>query len=128
MGKNTNLNTGAPKHNKLTCKIIESDDFINLHLFYELRMLLGAAKMIKLFDENDMGNPSNYFRDSVYLHARNLYNFFDGEATYDSSIHTYVNYVFDVSLYIKFKSQLHAKVLHIGEPRVEEVGIPDTCN
>jgi len=47
MGKNTNLNTGAPKHNKLTCKIIESDDFINLHLFYELRMLLGAAKMIK---------------------------------------------------------------------------------
>src|ERR1035437_5595583 len=45
-------------------------------LFYELRMLLGAAKMCQLSEEIELGNPVNYFKDSIYIHARNLYIFF----------------------------------------------------
>ena len=50
---------------------------VNLeNLKYELRMLIGANKMTRLFEEKDMGNPTSLFKDSVYLHARNLYSFF----------------------------------------------------
>jgi len=45
-------------------------------LEYELRMLLGADKMVLLFEEKSVGNPVNFFKDSVYLHARCLYSFF----------------------------------------------------
>jgi len=88
-------------------------------LFHELRMLLGAAKMAKLFNENGMGNPENYFKDSVYLHARNLYNFFRGDARHDASVYDYVVHVFDVDLYIKWKNPLHNHVLHIKNTRTE---------
>jgi len=45
-------------------------------LEYELRMLLGADKMVSLSEEIGLGNQVNFFKDSVYLHARCLYTFF----------------------------------------------------
>lgn len=52
-------------------KIVDIKD-----LEYELRMLLGADKMVLLFEEKGVGNQVNFFKDSVYLHARCLYSFF----------------------------------------------------
>lgn len=45
-------------------------------LEYELRMLLGAAQLQQLTSDKLPGNIENYFKDSVYVHVRNLYNFF----------------------------------------------------
>lgn len=84
---------------------------------YELRQLLGAAQLVKLFDKKGMGNASSVLRDSVYLHARNLYNFFHGVARNDASIYEFTNHVFDVSFYIKWKNPLHNHVLHIKDSR-----------
>ncbi len=95
-------------------------DFLENDLFYELRMLLGAANMVKLFDEKDMGNPASLFRDSVYLHARNLYNFFEGCARHDASIHDFTSRVFNLGLYKKWRTALHNHVLHINEKRLKE--------
>ena len=93
--------------------------FIEEDLFYELRMLLGASKTTQLFDEKSMGNPTNFFKDSVYLHIRNLYNFFWGNANNDASVYDYIIHVFDVSLYIKWKKALHKHVLHIKNTRAK---------
>lgn len=43
---------------------------------YELRLLLGADKLLSLFEKHQPDNTANYFKDSIYLHARNLYSFF----------------------------------------------------
>ena len=48
-------------------------------LFYELRMLLGAAAMCDAAEKHNCGNVVNYFKDSVYLHARILYAFFTND-------------------------------------------------
>ena len=85
---------------------------------YELRQLLGAAKTVKLFDDNDLGNICSLTRDAIYLHARNLYNFFHGVARNDASVYEFTNHVFNVSLYIKWKGPLHNHVLHIKDSRV----------
>jgi|GEM_PF-1400330 len=91
--------------------------FLEEHLFYELRMLFGASKLVALFDKYDMGNAASLYRDSVYLHTRNLYNFFWGVAKNDVSIYEYINHVFDVALYLKWTNPLHAYVIHIQDKR-----------
>ncbi len=42
---------------------------------YELRLLLGADRLLSLFEEHQPDNTVNYFKDSIYLHARSLYSF-----------------------------------------------------
>lgn len=52
-------------------------------LAYELQLLLGAEVIVALIEKSDaevtqdqdkFGNAVNYFKDSVYLHSRNLLN------------------------------------------------------
>lgn len=95
-------------------------------LKYELRMLLGAAEIVKQVEQHDdvqnkdtqkFGNIVNYFKDSAYLHTRNLYNFFSGCAVHDGSVHDYTLYAFNLSLYKKWKKPLHQHVLHISNAR-----------
>jgi hypothetical protein len=45
-------------------------------LGHELRLLIGADEIVKLIEAHtyDFGNIVNYFKDSIYLHARNLLN------------------------------------------------------
>jgi len=92
---------------------------------YELRQLLGSAEIVKLFDKKDMGNLCSLMRDSIYLHARNLYNFFHGIARNDASVYEFTNHVFNVSLYIKWKTPLHNHVLHIKDSRVNPNNVID---
>ncbi|MBI3984182.1 hypothetical protein HY346_02690 [Candidatus Microgenomates bacterium] len=86
------------------------------HLKYELRMLLGAAKLQKYFSENFPGNTENYPKDSVYLHARNLYNFFTkSKSRDDGSITQYGDKVISSPLYPKpWGPALNNRVMHIG--------------
>lgn len=95
-------------------------DFISKHLFYELRMLLGAKKVLEVFDENEMGNICSLVRDSIYLHARNLYNFFSGKARNDASIGIFSDHEYNLGLYETYGDELHEAALHIKPQRIIE--------
>lgn len=83
-------------------------------LGYELRMLIGASEIAEALDS---GNQVNYVKDSVYLHARNLYNFFSSSARYDAKVSQFTNHIFDLSFYDLWKDPLHRHVLHIMDSR-----------
>lgn len=84
---------------------------------YELRMLLGAVKLCESSKKDDIGNIINYFKDSVYVHTRNLYNFFMANASNDAKVTAFGDYFFDSELYRTWKSALHNHVLHIKPQR-----------
>jgi|GEM_PF-2085128 len=90
-------------------------------LKYELRLLLGAAKICELNEQNkgrDIGNTINYFKDSAYIHVRNLYNFFAANTGNDAKVTQFTTQIFDVSLYTNtWKDALHTHVLHIKTSR-----------
>lgn len=88
-----------------------------IDLAYELRMLLGAAQICQLFDEFNVGNPVNYFKDSAYLHARNLYNFFAADTRNDAKVSQFTQHHFDLTLYRTWKSALHNHASHIKTSR-----------
>lgn len=98
------------------------------HLFYELRMLLGAAKMCTLAEENGWGNATNFFKDSVYIHARNLYSFFTDRTRDDVSIQDFGLSCMYSELYDEKREGLNRRVMHISPGRptrnetVEPVG------
>jgi hypothetical protein len=80
-------------------------------------MLFGAAKMWNLANDKDFGNPTNYFMDAAFVHARNLYNFFTGRAVHDASVRQFTQEQFDLSLYYTWKDALHNHVLHVNDSR-----------
>ena len=89
-------------------------------LAYELRMLLGAAKLCQLFEAYDVGNQVNFFKDSVYLHSRNLYNFFAANANNDAKVTQFIPqtvHTFDLSLYNTWIGPLHDHASHIKTSR-----------
>jgi len=86
-------------------------------LEYELRMLLGAAKQCQLFDEHDIGNPINYAKDSIYLHARNLYNFFSANTANDARVTKFTSHQFNLTFYGIWIDALHNHASHIKESR-----------
>lgn len=86
-------------------------------LEYELRMLLGAAIIYSLLEKINAGNPVNYVRDSVYLHARNLYNFFSADTRNDAKVTQFTQHSFDLSFYDTWKDALHTHASHIKTSR-----------
>lgn len=88
-------------------------------LKYELRMLIGADRMVQLFEEKDIGNPINYFKDSVYLHARNLYSFFYKNSRKEITN----NYNFDMTEYSSnWMIPLNNYVMHIDDDNKRNIG------
>lgn len=90
-------------------------------LQYELRLLLGAAKIASILEKTASGNVINYAKDSVYLHARNLYNFFSGNATNDARVKQFTDHSFDLTTYNLWIGALHDHVLHIKTKRSHNV-------
>lgn len=86
-------------------------------LAYELRMLFGAAKICQLFDEYNVDNPVNYAKDSVYLHARNLYNFFAADTGNDAKVTQFTRHQFDLTFYRIWIGPLHDHASHIKTAR-----------
>jgi len=87
------------------------------HLFYELRMLLGAANLCSLTEENEWGNVTNYFKDSVYLHVRNLYSFFTDRTRDDVSIEDFGHCCIYSGLYNEKREALNRRVMHVSPGR-----------
>lgn len=89
-------------------------------IFYELRMLLGAAEMCKLEGAIGSGNVINYFKDSAYLHARILYEFFtDANYQNDASIVQFGGHpTIAAKLYSEpFRNRLNRRVMHMNHSR-----------
>lgn len=83
---------------------------------YELRMLLGAAALCRQFA--DKGNLTNYFKDSVYLHARILYEFFTQPPTHDASIQQFGSPLMTSALYPSpLRDRLNRRVMHMNKSR-----------
>lgn len=92
------------------------------HLFYELRMLLGAAYMCDLAEKNRWEHATNYFKDSAYIHIRNLYVFFTDVSSNDISIEDFGVLKFYSDFYQQWREALNRRVMHIsqGRPRRNE--------
>jgi hypothetical protein len=83
---------------------------------YELRMLLGAAALCRRVA--DKGNITNYFKDSVYLHARILYEFFTQPPTHDASIQQFDHPLMTSTLYpLPLRDRLNRRVMHMNKSR-----------
>ncbi|VEG57096.1 Uncharacterised protein [Mycolicibacterium aurum] len=84
-------------------------------LGYELRLLLGADEIVQFMDaQGTFGNLVNYFKDSVYLHARNLLNALtNGCATDIGTIPSAIR----SEPYGRLKRSLEVYVMHIKETR-----------
>jgi hypothetical protein len=87
------------------------------HLEYELRQLLGATKVCSVLEKHHTGNIVNYVEDSVYVHVRNLYNFFAANAQYDAKVTEFTAHTFQLPLYDTWKQPLHVHALHIKVDR-----------
>jgi len=105
------------------------DDYLE-HLKYELRLLLGATKIVKTFEKEigpmEFKNIINYFKDSAYVHARNLFEFFmcDPKSTNDIKINEFAGHNFSivdyeewVETYAEWKESLNRHVMHISPGR-----------
>jgi hypothetical protein len=87
-------------------------------------MLLGAAEMCKIAEKRDSGNIVNYFKDSVYVHARILYEFFtNADYKNDASIVQFGGQPTIVStLYSEsFRQRLNRRVMHMSHARGQNV-------
>lgn len=93
--------------------------FIENELYYELRCLLGAATIWQIFKNNDQGFDVAVAADSVYLHARNLFNFFTKQQSkHDISITEFgLKAPFKVPIWNKWEGALNRHVSHISPGR-----------
>lgn len=98
--------------------MIDEED--SKHLVYELRHLLGAAIIVSEFKNQPaikIGNNINYFKDSAYVHTRNLYNFFLSKSNNDLKITKYLTNDFNLKLCIEWLEAINRHVLHISPDR-----------
>ncbi|MCV6985793.1 hypothetical protein H7H78_10240 [Mycobacterium shinjukuense] len=100
---------------------------------YELRLLIGADEIITIIEERDhgsvrdedkFGNIVNYFKDSIYLHSRNLLNALTNQLSTEigdipRGIHS--------ELYGKLKKPLERYVTHIDHIR-DQKGVTNRIN
>ena len=88
-------------------------------LFYELRMLLGAAAVCQKAEGHELGNVINYFKDSVYVHARILYEFFTNDKPKnDAGIIQFGYSTISSSLYPNpLEKRLNRRVMHMNFSR-----------
>jgi hypothetical protein len=93
---------------------------------YELQLLLGADEIVSFIEARDnaaasdadrFGNLVNYFKDSIYLHARNLLNALtNGYETEIGAIPTGIT----SAVYGNIKVSLERYVVHIKKPRNQQ--------
>src|SRR5437879_3434813 len=90
-------------------------------LGYELRMLLGAVEVCKVAEQHNHGNIVNFFKDSAYVHARILYEFFtNDEPKNDASIIQFGHLTMKARLYpIPLQDQINRRVMHMSHYRTK---------
>lgn len=97
----------------------QKEDYIALHLFNDLRWLLGAATEWSIQDRLDLGKVGYdvqvYAMDSAFLHARALFEFFVKQKNHHSSSE-FLGTVLNSSSYENdWKRPLHTFLMHAGD-------------
>lgn len=88
---------------------------------YELRMLLGAAEVCKVAEQHNHDNIVNFFKDSAYVHARILYEFFTkNKPKHDASITQFKHPTIKSRLYPNpLRDQINRRVMHMSYNRTK---------
>lgn len=95
----------------------ESKKYIKKHLKYELEMLLMATAATQMFDKNHMGSLCSTTRDSIYVHTRNLHNFFCTNSKNDRHIDEFGHPSMPSPISKDEIKALNSHVLHIKKQR-----------
>lgn len=95
----------------------DDKNYIKEHLGYELQMLLGAAAATKVFDAYKLGNVCSITRDSIYVHTRNLHNFFCTKSNNDRHIKDFGHVKMTSPLSKDEHDALHSHALHVKKER-----------
>ncbi|MCV7342690.1 hypothetical protein [Mycobacterium haemophilum] len=104
-------------------------------LGYELRLLLGADKIVAFIEAHDnaassdtdrFGNIVNYFKDSVYLYSRNLLNAFVEHA--DTEIGKVPGRIGSTAYRNKIKAPLERYVMHLESARDQSGKVQNTLS
>ena len=102
----------------MALKAHEKTAFIRKELCYELRCLLGAATVWTAFSNAGAGFDVVVAMDSVYVHARCLFNFFTGSGRNDVSVTEFgPTAPYTSSVYDLWCEPLNRHVLHIAKGR-----------
>jgi hypothetical protein len=98
----------------------KKQNFINDELYHELRCILGAATVWQAFKVADAGFDVAVAQDSVFVHARCLFNFFTSATSgNDISIVEFGPKPYKSPIYEKREEPLNRHVLHISKGRAK---------
>jgi hypothetical protein len=105
----------------VTLTAVELDRFIRQHFRFELKTLLCSATTWKAAKDHRL-DPMGYLvdmaQDSVFVHARNLYDFM-GRGRQATEIRRQFGFTARVRspMYSRYKDAIHAKNLHVSPGR-----------
>jgi hypothetical protein len=98
----------------------EKSQFIREELYHELRCLLGATTVWKIFSNTEKGFDVVVAQDSVLIHARILFEFFDSRGENKSTlrvdkfgVHDYASQVYN-----QWKVPINNHLMHLDMRRL----------
>lgn len=98
--------------------VSEKREFIRVGLHHELRCLLGAATLWRVFQKCDRGFEVVVAMDAAFAHSRCLFNFFTRQKSHDISVVEFgLPKEYSSTLYDIWEDPLHRHVLHISQAR-----------
>lgn len=96
---------------------LQKQAYIENELGYELRCLLGAATMWKIFKNDSAGFNVVIAMDSVFVHTRCLLSFFTKSSGHDITIDEFGTTTYTSTIFDTWENPLNRHVLHISKGR-----------
>jgi hypothetical protein len=111
----------------MTAKISRvQSDFIEQELYHELRCLLGAATVWRIFREKAAGFDVAIAMDSAFIHARNLLIFFSSVEKSSNSIRVTdfgIEKPYKSEIYSVWKEPLNRHLFHLNKRRMKPTNL-----
>ena len=103
----------------------QKQSFIENELYHELRCLLGSATVWQIFKNNSAGYDVVVAEDSVFIHARILFEFFTSKSKNKNilRITEFGPRKYSSKLYAQWKAPLNRHVLHLNEKRLTPINL-----
>ena len=98
----------------------DKEKFIKNELYHELRCLLGATTVWKIFSNAEKGFDVVVAQDSVLIHARTLFEFFDsrGENKATMRVDEFGVHDYASQIYNQWKIPINNHLMHLDERRL----------
>ena len=104
----------------------EKKAFISSELYHELRCFLGSVTVWKAFSFTESGYDVVVAQDSVFLHARILFEFFTAKKDKESNTLRVTEFgpsKYTSNVYSNWKTPLNRHVLHLNVKRLTPINI-----